>query len=64
VEVELLVRADRLVGSSDAVLVIEDTAIPKKARFRLVSLRNMPLRTPVCGEMPAVLALRLFLPES
>ena len=30
VETELLVRADRLVGGSDAVLVIDDTAIPKK----------------------------------
>src|SRR6516164_7166623 len=27
---ELLVQADRLVGGSDAVLVIDDTAIPKK----------------------------------
>src|SRR5947208_13492885 len=30
VETELLVQADRLVGGSDAVLVIDDTAIPKK----------------------------------
>jgi SRSO17 transposase len=29
-ETELLVQADRLVGGSDAVLVIDDTAIPKK----------------------------------
>jgi DDE superfamily endonuclease len=29
VETELLVQADRLVGGSDAVLVIDDTAIPK-----------------------------------
>src|ERR1700745_1395216 len=29
-EPELLVQADRLVGGSDAVLVIDDTAIPKK----------------------------------
>ena len=27
---ELLVQADRFVGGSDAVLVIDDTAIPKK----------------------------------
>ena len=32
VETELLVQADRLVGGSDAVLVIDDTAIPKKGR--------------------------------
>jgi SRSO17 transposase len=30
VETELLVQANRLVGGSDAVLVIDDTAIPKK----------------------------------
>jgi SRSO17 transposase len=30
IEAELLVQADRLVGGSDAVLVIDDTAIPKK----------------------------------
>src|SRR5438105_5059794 len=30
VETELLVQADRLVGGSDAVLVIDDTALPKK----------------------------------
>src|SRR6476661_7945684 len=28
-ETELLVKADKLVGGSDAVLVIDDTAIPK-----------------------------------
>jgi hypothetical protein len=32
VETELLVHADRLVGGSDAVLVIDDAAIPKKCR--------------------------------
>ncbi len=30
VETELLIQADRLVGGDDAVLVIDDTAIPKK----------------------------------
>src|SRR5258708_2234117 len=30
-EAELLVQADKLVGGSDAVLVIDDTAMPKKA---------------------------------
>ena len=29
-QVELLVQADRLVGGQDAVLVIDDTALPKK----------------------------------
>ncbi len=30
VEAELLVQADRLVGGTDAVLVIDDTSMPKK----------------------------------
>jgi hypothetical protein len=29
-EAELLIQADRLVGGNDAVLVIDDTAMPKK----------------------------------
>ncbi len=32
-ETELLTQADRLVGGSDAVLVIDDTAMPKKGRY-------------------------------
>ena len=31
-EKELLVQADKLVGGSDAVLVIDDTAVPKKGQ--------------------------------
>src|ERR1700733_12969608 len=31
-ETELLVQADRLVGGNDAILVIDDTAIPKKGK--------------------------------
>src|ERR1700740_3209941 len=31
-ERELLIQADRLVGGSDAVLVIDDTAVPKKGK--------------------------------
>ena len=31
-ETELLVQADRLVGGNDAVLVIDDTAMPKNGR--------------------------------
>jgi SRSO17 transposase len=41
-ESELLVQADRLVGGKDAVLVIDDTAMPKKGDRSVVSLRNMP----------------------
>ena len=35
VETELLVQADKLVGGSDAVLVIDDTAIPKKGTYSI-----------------------------
>src|SRR6266498_3748144 len=31
-ENELLIQADRLIGGNDAVLVIDDTAIPKKGK--------------------------------
>ena len=31
-ETELLVQADRLVGGNDTILVIDDTAIPKKGK--------------------------------
>jgi SRSO17 transposase len=31
-ETELLIQADELVGGSDAVLVIDDTAMPKKGK--------------------------------
>jgi SRSO17 transposase len=48
-EAELLVQADRLVGGKDAVLVIDDTAMPKKgdrsvgvAPQYAVSLRRGP----------------------
>ena len=45
VETELLVQADMLVGGDDAVLVIDDTAISRRARIRWVSLRNMLRRS-------------------
>src|SRR5215470_3941068 len=77
VETELLVQADRLVGGSDAVLVIDDTAIPKKgmhsvgvaaqytsALGKTANCQTLVSLTLACGEVPVVLALRLFLPES
>jgi SRSO17 transposase len=51
-EKELLVQADKLVGGSDAVLVIDDTACRRRASIRSVSLGNMPqrlARTPIAG---------------
>src|SRR5262249_2233827 len=57
------------VGGSDAVPVIDDTAIPKKGMHLWGSLPNMlrrwaRLRTASARYAPVMLALRLFLPES
>ena len=75
-ERELLVQADRLVGGSDAVLVIDDTAIPKKGRHsvgvaaqyasalgKTANCQTLVSLTLARGEVPLMLALRLFLPE-
>ena len=77
VETELLVQADRLVGDSDAVLVVDDTAIPKKgthsvgvapqycsALGKTANCQTLVSLTLARGEVPVMLALRLFLPES
>jgi SRSO17 transposase len=77
VETELLVQADQLVGGRDAVLVIDDTALPKKgthsvgvaaqyasALGKTVNCQTMVSLTLARGEVPVMLALRLFLPES
>jgi SRSO17 transposase len=77
VETELLVQADRLVGGSDAVLVIDDTAIAKKgthsvgvaaqyasALGKTANCQTLVSLTLARGEVPVVLALRLFLPKS
>src|SRR5712675_1342617 len=76
VETELLVKADRLIGSSDAVLVVDDTAIPKKgthsvgiapqycsALGKTANCQTLVSLTLARGEVPVMLALRLFLPE-
>ncbi len=76
-EKELLVQADKLVGSSDAVLVIDDTAVPKKGKhsvgiasqYASVLGKNANCQTLVSltlarDEVPVMVALRLFLPES
>src|SRR5262249_61674980 len=75
VETELLVQADRLVGGSDAVLVIDDTAIPKKgthsgggaAQYASAAGQTAKCQTLVSltlarGEVPDMLTLRLCLP--
>jgi len=76
VETELLVQADRLVSGRDAVLVIDDTAIPKKgthsvgvapqyasARGKTSNCQTLVSLTLARGEVPVMLALRLFLPR-
>src|SRR6201986_4102468 len=74
---ELLIQADRLVGGDDAVLVIDDTALPKKgthsvgvaaqyasALGKTANFQTLVSLTLARGEVPVMLALRLFLPES
>ena len=76
-ETELLVQADRLVGGGDAVLVIDDTAMPKKGKHsvgvaaqyasalgKTANCQTLVSLTLARGEVPVMLALRLFLPES
>jgi SRSO17 transposase len=76
-ETELLVQADKLVGGSDAVLVIDDTAIPKKgmhsvgvaaqyasALGKTANCQTLVSLTLARCEVPVMLVLRLFLPES
>ena len=76
-ETELLVQADKLVGGSDAVLVIDDTAVPKKGQHsvgvaaqyasalgKTANCQTLMSLTLARGEMPVTVAPRLFLPES
>jgi SRSO17 transposase len=76
-ESELLIQADRLVGGSDAVLVIDDTAVPKKGKHSVgvapqyasalgknANCQTLVSLTLAHGEVPVMVALRLFLPES
>jgi SRSO17 transposase len=76
-ERELLIQADRLVGGSDAVLVIDDTAVPKKGKHsvgvaaqyasalgKTANCQTLVSLTLARGEVPVMLTLRLFLPES
>ena len=73
---ELLAQADRLVGGDDAVLVIDDTALPKKGRHsvgvaaqyasalgKTANCQTLVSTTLARGEVPMMVGLRLFLPE-
>jgi SRSO17 transposase len=76
-EAELLVQANRLVGGDEAVLVIDDTALPKKgiasvgvapqyasALGKNANCQTLVSVTLASGEVPLMVGLRLFLPES
>ena len=76
-EAELLAQANRLVGGPDAILVIDDTALPKKGTHSVgvasqyagvvgkkANCQSLVSLTLAKGEVPVPLVLRLFLPET
>jgi SRSO17 transposase len=76
VEEELVRAADRLVGGSDAVLVLDDTALVKQGRHSVgvkrqycgqlgkrANCQSLVSLTLGRAEMPVCVGLRLFLPE-
>src|SRR5215212_9452679 len=76
-QAELLAQANRLVGGPDAILVIGDTALPKKgthsvgvapqyagALGKSTNCQTLVSLTLAKGEVPVPLVLRLFLPET
>jgi SRSO17 transposase len=76
-EGELLSQADQLVGGSNAVLVIDDTALPKKGTHSVgvthqyagvlgkkANCQVLVSLTLARDEVPVPIALRLFLPET
>src|ERR1700747_1086890 len=76
-ETELLNEADRLLRGDDAGLGIDDTAVPKKGEHsvgvaaqyasalgKTANCQTLVSLTLARGEVPAMIALRLFLPES
>uniref|UniRef100_UPI0035B262B4 IS701 family transposase n=1 Tax=Novosphingobium sp. TaxID=1874826 RepID=UPI0035B262B4 len=76
-EEELCRQADALVGGSDAWLIIDDTALPKKGRASVgvapqyasalgknANCQTLVSVTLASSEVPVMVGLRLFLPES
>ncbi|MFN7400180.1 MAG: IS701 family transposase [Sandaracinobacter sp.] len=76
-EKELCRRADALVGGSDAWLIIDDTALPKKGRASVgvapqyasalgknANCQTLVSVTLASREVPVMIGLKLFLPES
>ncbi len=76
-EAALLAEADRLVGDEAGFLVIDDTALPKKGRHsvgvapqyasslgKTANCQSLVSVTLASREVPVMVGLRLFLPES
>jgi SRSO17 transposase len=76
-EAELLAQANRLVGGPDAVLVIDDTALPKKGTHSVgvaaqyagavgkkTNCQTLVSLTLAKNEVPIPIVLRLFLPDT
>lgn len=76
-ETELAVQADRIVGASDAFLVVDDTGLPKKGDHSVgvapqyasmlgkrANCQTLVSLTLARDEVPVPVGLRLFLPES
>jgi SRSO17 transposase len=76
-EEELAVQADKLIGGPQAILVVDDTALPKKGshsvgvapQYASALGKNANCQTLVSltlarNEVPMMIGLRLFLPES
>jgi SRSO17 transposase len=76
-EAELLAQANRLVGGPNAVLVIDDTALPKKGTHSVgvtsqyagvlgkkANCQSLVSLTLAKHEVPVPIMLRLFLPET
>ena len=77
VERVLLAEADKMVGREDAWLIIDDTALPKKGEHSVgvapqyasslgknANCQTLVSLTLASGEVPIMVGLRLFLPES
>ena len=76
-EEALAIQADRMVGGTGAVLVVDDTALPKKGKHSVgvapqyasalgknANCQTLVSLTLARDEVPVVVGLRLFLPES
>jgi SRSO17 transposase len=76
-EKALLAEADRIVGGNDAWLIVDDTALPKKGEHsvgvapqyasslgKTANCQSMVSLTLASREVPVMVGMRLFLPES